>query len=139
MARVFWDSNLFIYLMEKGERTDRVRSLRAAMTDRGDQLLTSSLTIGELLVKPLAVGAPHLAREYEAVIRESATVVPFDIDNARRFAEIRARRGVKVPDAIQLACAAGAAVDLFITNDERLSRVVVDGIHFITSLDRAFL
>jgi predicted nucleic acid-binding protein len=41
------------------------------------------------------------------------------------------------PDAIQLACAAAASVDLFITNDERLRVKHVDGIQFIVPLSRA--
>ena len=40
---------------------------------------------------------------------------------------------------MQLACAAVAGVDMFITNDQRLSRHVVPGIHFIQSLDGAAL
>jgi predicted nucleic acid-binding protein len=48
-------------------------------------------------------------------------------------------RTIRPPDAIQLACAAQANVDLFITNDDRLSHKVVPGIQFVTSLDKAFL
>ncbi|SRR5579875_109797 len=40
-------------------------------------------------------------------------------------------------EAIQLACAAAAGMDLFITNDDRLSRKRVPEIKFITSLQRA--
>ncbi len=49
----------------------------------------------------------------------------------------RQDRSIRPPDAIQLACASAARVDLFITNDERLSRRVVPGIHFIQSLATA--
>ena len=45
----------------------------------------------------------------------------------------------KAPDAIQLACAAAAGVDLFITNDDRLSRKHVADVKFIASLERAYL
>ena len=44
---------------------------------------------------------------------------------------------VMPPDAIQLACAASVGIDLFITNDDRLSRKNIPGINFITSLARA--
>lgn len=46
---------------------------------------------------------------------------------------------ITAPDAIQLACAATAGVDLFMTNDDRLSRRLVPGVKFITSLERAYL
>jgi hypothetical protein len=65
--------------------------------------------------------------------------VAFDRDVARRYAAIRGNRAICPPDAIQLACAAQAGVDLFITNDDRLSRLAISGIHFVTSLERAFL
>lgn len=50
---------------------------------------------------------------------------------------IRRDRAIAPPDAIQLACAGVAEADLFITNDHRLSRKVVPGIHFIQSLETA--
>ena len=85
------------------------------MLEREDELCTSTLTLGEVLVKPL------------------------DRDAARRYAEIRLTRGIRPPDAIQLACASRAGVDLFITNDDRLSRLTIPGIRVLASLDHAFL
>jgi predicted nucleic acid-binding protein len=46
---------------------------------------------------------------------------------------------IRPPDAIQLACAAQVGVDLFITNDDRLSRITIPGIEFLVPLARAFL
>ena len=66
-------------------------------------------------------------------------MVPFDRAAAPLFAAVRRDGGIRPPDAIQLACAAAAGVDLFITSDERLSRRVVPGIHFIQSLAAAAL
>jgi len=40
------------------------------------------------------------------------------------------------PDAIQLACAGSHGVDLFVTNDVRFHGKQVDGIQFITPIDR---
>jgi predicted nucleic acid-binding protein len=66
-------------------------------------------------------------------------LVPFDREAARHYAQIRKNRAIRAPDAIQLACAAAANVDMFVTNDARLSRVNVPGIDFIVPLDRVFL
>lgn len=140
MSRVFWDTNLFIYLMEDvGERTKAVVRLRERMLARNDQLYTSTLTLGELLVKPLEASDPELAAKYEDALSKGATIVPFGTDAARTFASIRRDRSIRPPDAIQLACAAQAKVDLFITNDDRLSKKIVPGIQFLTSLDKVFL
>jgi predicted nucleic acid-binding protein len=138
VSRVFWDTNLFIYLFEDGgERADRVAALRSRMLERRDELLTSTLTIGEILVKPMRAGRDDLARQYEQRIGEGATIVPFDIAAARAYATVRTNPAIKGPDAIQLACAAAARSNLFITNDDRLSEHTVPGIDFIVSLARA--
>ena len=138
MSRIFWDTNLFIYLFEgQGERADRVAALRLRMVDRGDQLCTSTLTLGEILVKPLEQGDEALARQYEDTLARGTLLIPFEREAARVYAGLRRQPGLRAPDAIQLACAAQARADLFITNDDRLSRVTAPGVQFVTSLDRA--
>lgn len=138
MTRVFWDTNLFVYLFEGGANAGRVKQVRARMLARGDQLVTSTLTVGELLVKPHEKGEGAV-RDHLTTLRAIATILPFDEASAVHYARIRGDRSVKAPDAIQLACAASAGVDLFITNDERLSRKHVPGLKFITSLAGAYL
>lgn len=138
MSRVFWDTNLFICLFEgTGTHHERVVQLRKAMLARGDQLTTTTLTLGEILVKPVSSGDEALVREYESAIVNAALTIPFDLKAARNFARIRADRSVRAPDAVQLACAAAANTDLFITNDDRLRHKRIDGIQFITSIDNA--
>ena len=137
MSRVFWDTNLFIYLLEdrRDPQSARVAHVRQRMLERGDELCTSTLTLGEVLVKPAAQGNEALRQQYEDVLSRTARLIGFDRDTARLYGEIR----IRAPDAIQLACAAHVGVDLFITSDERLSRMIVPGIQFVVSLDRAFL
>jgi predicted nucleic acid-binding protein len=138
MSRVFWDTNLFIYLFEgTGALGKRVRDLRRAMVARGDQLLTSTLTLGEVLVKPIEQGDQELVGMYEDAITRTSVMIPLDVKAAKTYAALRSDRTLRAPDAIQLACAAAAGVDLFITNDTRLQSRHVEGIQFIVSLDRA--
>ena len=137
MSRVFWDTNLFIYLTEDyPEHGAKVAALRRRMLERGDTLYTSALTLGEVLVLPIRAGNADLRVRYESALA-SVAVIPFDREAAAVFAAVRAAGGVRAPDAIQLACASVARTDLLITNDERLSQQRVAGIQFITSLDRA--
>ncbi len=138
MSRVFWDTNLFIYLFEDyGPLSKTVVELRSRMLDRGDQLLTSTLTLGEILVKPTERNDSELCRKYERAISTTATMIAFDVKAAKLYATLRSQRSLKAPDAVQLACAGSANVDLFITNDERLQGKRVEGIHFIVPLERA--
>jgi predicted nucleic acid-binding protein len=140
MSRIFWDTNLFIYLFEgSGRRSENVANIRQRMLDRGDELLTSALTLGEILVKPSETRNAQLKAAYEEALTKAAVLLPFSREAARLYSEIRCDRSIRPPDAIQLACAAHARVDLFITNDDRLTTKTIPGIHFIQSLDRAFL
>ena len=140
MSRVFWDINLFIYLLEDlGPQSARVAEVRERMLERDDELFTSTLTLGEVLVKPAERGNEALRHRYEDTLAHSARLIAFDRETARRYAEIRRNRSIRPPDAIQLACAAHVGVDLFITNDDRLSRLTITGIQFLVPLERAFL
>ena len=137
MSRIFWDSNLFIYFFEGNDEFSRAtKRLRSAMLDRGDQLFTSTITLGEILVKPLERGDMALSRKYEDALAQTTVLLPFDLMAARRFSQVRGDRTVKAPDAMQLACAGEARVDLFITNDHRLQGKRVEGIQFIVALDQ---
>lgn len=141
MSRIFWDTNLFIYLLEgSGEAFQQTRSLLARMVERRDTLLTSPLTLGEVLVKPVELGRQDVADRYERLLLSPGVeLVPFDREAGKRYARIRSDRAVRPPDAIQLACAAVAGTNLFITNDARLSRKLVAGVDFIVPLSQAFL
>jgi uncharacterized protein len=140
MSRIFWDTNLFIYLIEDyGKLSERTANIRERMLKRGDQLFTSSLTLGEVLVKPLDAGEEELAEQYRHAITAGATIIDFDLEAATRYARIRHDRTIRPPDAIQLACAATAKVELFITNDDRLSKKTVAGIHFVMSIEKALI
>jgi predicted nucleic acid-binding protein len=137
MSRIFWDTNLFIYLFEgSAVFGGQVASLREKMLRRGDQLVTSSLTLGEVLVKPMKEGDTKLLKEYADVIPAVAVLLPFDEKAAVVYAQLRSDSGMRVPDAIQLACAAAFGVDLFVTNDARLHNRQVTGIQFIVPLER---
>ena len=137
MSRIFWDTNLFVYLLEGNSQfSPATRQLRKKMLARGDQLLTSALTLGELLVKPMERGDSALCKAYETAMMQTASVLAFDSKTAWRYSAIRSSdRFVRPPDAIQLACAASVGVDLFVTNDRRLQGKQVAGIQFIVPLD----
>jgi predicted nucleic acid-binding protein len=137
VSRIFWDTNLFVYLFEPNEKfSTATKELRTRMLVRGDQLFTSTITLGEILVKPMQLGDEERCRKYERAILSAVTVIPFDVKAARHYASIKTSRSVKAPDAVQLSCAASAGVDLFVTNDNRLQNKQVPGIQFIVPLDR---
>ncbi|HEX4002460.1 MAG TPA: type II toxin-antitoxin system VapC family toxin [Candidatus Acidoferrales bacterium] len=140
MSRIFWDTNLFVYLFEDyGGLSKEVDALRRRMLTRGDQLFASTMTLGEVLVKPMECGDEGLRRSYWDALTQTVTLLPFDREAAVQYAAIRKDRSVKPADAIQLACAAQAQIDLFITNDDHLKGRVIQGIHFIVPLKNVVL
>jgi len=139
LANIFWDTNLFIYLLEDSPVFGAaVKGLRRRMIHRNDHLFTSAMTVGEILVKPFAARNAALADRYRKFFASSyLTVSAFDFGAAEAYARIRQDRTIQPADAIQLACAASAKADLFITNDDRLSQKNIVGINFVASLSRA--
>jgi uncharacterized protein len=138
MSRIFFDTNVFIYMFE-GLEPNRTRMLeiRRRMLERGDRIVTSTMTLGELLVKPTKLGQASLIEQYDRAIRSAAEVISFDAQVAWRFASLRATHTLRNADAIQLACAAHTGVDLFLTNDQRMHSLNIPGIGFITPIDKA--
>jgi predicted nucleic acid-binding protein len=136
MSLIFWDSMLFVYLVEQQpEFSGRVSEIRQRMLVRKDRLCTSSLTLGELLAAPYSRNDLRLANVYRtALSRPHVETIPFTDETAELFARIRVDRSIAPADAIQLACAAQAGVDLFLTSDRRLARKTISGIQFIADL-----
>ena len=139
MSKVFLDTNIFIYLIEdRGVWGKKAETLLERLTLRQDEVYTSTLTLGEVLVKPISVGDFRLADAYERLLTSpGVNVIDFDKAAARSYASIRTDKSIKAPDAVQLAVAAAASCDLFLTNDDRLSRKIVRGIQFIAGLDQS--
>jgi predicted nucleic acid-binding protein len=83
------------------------------------QLVTSTLTLTEVLVVPYRSGNRSLALEYTRILLNShnLTVLPVSEAIAQEAARIRAAHGYKVPDAIHIATARLGNADAFLTND----------------------
>lgn len=137
MSRIYWDTMIFIYWLEDHPQyAKRVHAIHSRMQQRHDQLLTGAFTFGEVLTGVYRKGAADRAqdarRQLQRIVGE---VVPFTIDTADRYAQIRGTLGIAPADAIHLACAAQAGTDLFLTNDKRLVGKFIPGIQFVASLE----
>lgn len=115
---------------------NRIKQIYDSMLQRGDILCSSSFVLGEVLVGPLktqAFAAADLIQQFFE--SDQVMLFPFQPKAARTFAELRANHGLKSLDALHLAVASCAGVDLFLTYDRRLNKLVVPGINFIVSID----
>ncbi len=121
--RIFVDTAPFIYLIEKNPAYLHVIETIFRAADAGDvRLFSSSLTLLEVLVKPLRLKWHDLVVQYERILTSTSSIrlQSLDVSIARRSAEIRAKYNFKTPDSIQLATALSLSADLFITNDKQL-------------------
>ena len=141
MSRIYWDTMLFIYWLEDHPRYgDRVQQIFERMKRRRDQLCTSTFAVGEALVGFHKRGALETAARVRHFFRQdSVEVIPYTLETADLYADIRARVEVSSSNAIHLACAASAGTDLFLTNDKNLVGKVIPGIQFIAGLDSNIL
>jgi predicted nucleic acid-binding protein len=87
--------------------------------------VTSTLTLAEILTKPLIDKNFTLVDEIKFTIRAFSTLSMVAIDEklAEAAALIRARHAIRLPDALQIAAVIQGEATLFITNDKRLKKV----------------
>ena len=126
------DSVAFIYFIEQHPKyVGLLRPLFEAAEHRTIQLVTSAVTLLEVLVVPLRNANAELAKRYELLLTNGRGLhlVEIDIGQLRLAAEIRARRGVRTPDALQLAAALTMRCPTFVTNDKGLQ--ALPGLHVL--------
>jgi len=117
------DTAPLIYLIEENPRfLPLVRPFFEAV-DRGEfRVVTSTLTLTEVLVHPMRHGDHELADQYRRILLHAnqVTTAPVSEVIADEAAQLRSRYGLRTPDAIQLATAISAGASSFLTNDTRL-------------------
>jgi predicted nucleic acid-binding protein len=120
------DTAAFIYFIEAAPAwLPVVRPLFLA-TDAGQlTLVTSAVTLLEVLVVPYRANNHALAARYESLLTQSRGVQLIEVTRAqlRWAAQLRALTGVRTPDALQLTAAREAGCTAFVTNDRRLPAV----------------
>lgn len=114
---------LIYYIEENPLYLPLVDSFFDAMI-RGDfEVVTSTMTITEVLVHPFRRNDDVLTATYRDILQNTAHLrtVPFTADIAVTAARLRANHKLRTPDAIQAATAIAMKADFFLTNDENLS------------------
>ncbi|MEK7867363.1 MAG: PIN domain-containing protein [Planctomycetota bacterium] len=88
-------------------------------------IVTSIISLAEVLTKPIAMGRTDLADAYRDLLTKGPHLVILDLSKgtAERAAALRAAYGLRLPDAFQVAAAVDAGATHFLTNDSRLKVV----------------
>jgi predicted nucleic acid-binding protein len=88
-------------------------------------LQTSTITLLEVLVKPLKEGRQDLVEQYKEILLNAPgmTVRAVDSNVAETAGGLRAQYGLRTPDALQLGTAIYYRSSFFLTNDKQLAKV----------------
>jgi uncharacterized protein len=125
-GRIGVDTAVFIYFIEAAPAWLPAITPLFRAADTGDrELVTSAVTLLEVLVVPYRANNEVLAARYEALLTRSRGIRLIDLtrDQLRRAARLRALTGVRTPDALQLTAAHDAGCTAFVTNNRRLPPV----------------
>lgn len=117
------DTCVFIYFIESDPTwLPVVRPLFAAAGVGEASLVTSSLTLLEVLVIPYRSGDLALAERYEALLSRGRglSLVEMDRPILKAAAQLRARYRLKTPDSLQIAAALASRCTSFVTNDRKI-------------------
>lgn len=124
--RIAVDTAIFIYFIEAAPLWLPLITPLFRAADNGQlELVTSALTLLEVLVVPYRANNDALAARYEALLTGSRGIRLIDVtrDQMRRASRLRAMTGIRTPDALQLSAAQYAGCSAFLTNDRRLPAV----------------
>ncbi|MBI2848711.1 MAG: type II toxin-antitoxin system VapC family toxin [Chloroflexi bacterium] len=124
--RIGLDTSVFIYHLEGASRYAPCAGVVFDELARGGfKGVSSVLTLMELVVKPLQLGRPDVADEYEVLVANYPHLVIAEINRptVRRAAGLRARHGLRPADALQVAACLEHGATAFLTNDRDLRRI----------------
>ncbi|MFN3687510.1 type II toxin-antitoxin system VapC family toxin [Salinarimonas sp.] len=119
-SRVYLDANIVITLVEIAD-TRLARVLERAMVGRL-RLVTSELTLAEVLVRPLRDGDQNLSAIYRDLFSRPQVIecVPVAREVLELSCTIRAEEGGKLADSIHVATAEASNCAVFLSSDRRI-------------------
>jgi predicted nucleic acid-binding protein len=124
--RIAIDTSVFVHHLEGHIRYDQfTRLIFSWLESPGHSVVTSTITMTELLVKPYAKNDEPLVHLYFNLLATFPHLewnVP-DLNTAGLAARLRAEHRMRTPDALQAATALDAAATGFVTNDAVFRRV----------------
>jgi len=116
---VYVDAQIFIYGVEKHPVYEPVlQTLWQGVSSGTFEIVTSELTLLEVLTGPLKKNDSVLASDYEQFLKlDGIRTVPISQAILREAARIRATSNLRTPDAIHAATAVASGCSVLITND----------------------
>jgi predicted nucleic acid-binding protein len=101
--KIFLDTNAIIYFLEEDPQFYNQVMGYFERAERGEwELYTSSLSYMEVLIPVVKLGNVALEAKYNYLFKHFFRVVNTDLEVARAGAVIKAKYGIKTPDALQV-------------------------------------
>ena len=123
-SQIGLDTNVLIYYIEEHPVfLKKVEPIIDRIAEGKATGITSYVTLLELLVTPIKEKRFDLVEQYKEILTSELDMVPLDESVSLKAAELRAKYGIKTPDAILLASVISKNGEVFITNDGRLDTV----------------
>ncbi|MCD6398088.1 MAG: PIN domain-containing protein [Spirochaetaceae bacterium] len=125
------DTMIFIYSMEaRKPYIPFLRSIFNYIEGGFVKGVTSAITLLEILVKPIKDQNITAIKDYKFLLNNFPNLKMVNIDPgiAERGAELRAKYGIRTPDALQVASAIENQATIFISNDNKLKKIKEIGI-----------
>jgi len=119
------DTAPLIYFIEENPDYIETVTIFFEAMDRDEFLVvTSTVTLLEVLVHPLRSNNSTLATEYRDILLNSKlTTLEVSSAIAEQAAQLRAAHNIRTPDAIQISAALDAGATHFFTNDIKLPEI----------------
>ena len=119
--RIYLDSAPVIYVVER--HAPYAEYLDARLSNPEDILVASELTRLECRILPVREGNHGVLQDFgDYFATRVLEMTPLTREVMDRATLIRAQYGFQTPDAIHLGAAMASECDVFLTNDNRLSR-----------------
>lgn len=116
---------LIYYVEENPVYVSRMDAIIDRIESTPIEVVSSVITLTEVLIHPLRLGNKRLEQEYRDILLHSGGFRLLSITSqiAEAAAELRARYNLRTPDALHVAAAVDAGCDAFLSNDADLQRI----------------
>src|SRR3989304_5929708 len=125
--RIALDTNIFIYLLEGMEpKASRAEKILNSFMKAENEGIISTITVAEILTGFYIEGDAKEAMKAKKLLNDltlnSFKIVPVTFEVADLAANLRAKRGGKLPDALIIATALSQAANVVYSEDKELQR-----------------
>lgn len=123
--KIYVDASVIIYAIEASQLFPNLQTTIIEPMTRGELVLvTSWITLAEVLIKPMQIVDAILEKTYRQFLSPAPhfQLLPVDRSISEQAAAIRAQHGLKLPDSIHLATGIVANCSCFLTGDAEWSK-----------------